>query len=101
MSKDYCKYVDVFYGNGEVDHYANEGLASKWFYIKALCGNTIPHATLPFGKMSVGPYSGGYPSGYGTHYPNSCGGIRKLSDTHNKRVFSSASFRSGRYRILL
>ena len=33
---DYCKYADLFYGNGEVDHYYNDGLASKWFYIKAL-----------------------------------------------------------------
>lgn len=88
MSKDFCKYVDVFYGNGEVDHYADDGLASKWFYIKALCGNTIPHAVLPFGKMSVGAYSGGYPTGYGTHYPSCCGGIRKLSDTNRIRGFS-------------
>lgn len=77
---DICKHVDVFMGNGETDRFFDEGLASKWFYIKAQCGNTIPHATLPFGKMSVGAYSGAYPTGYGTHYPNSCGGIRKLSD---------------------
>ncbi|MBO5224557.1 MAG: glycoside hydrolase family 92 protein [Clostridia bacterium] len=76
---DYCKLVDVFYGNGETDRFFDDGLASKWFYIKALCGNTTPHATLPFGKMSVGAYSGGYPTGYGLHYPNSCGGIKKLA----------------------
>ncbi len=86
--KDYCKYVDVFYGNGEVDHFADDGIGSKWYYIKALCGNTVPHATLPFGKMSVGAYSGGYPSGYGTHYPNSCGGIRKLGKKMTIRGFS-------------
>ena len=78
--KDYCKFVDVFYGNGETDLFALDGLASKWFYIKAICGNTFPHSVLPFGKMSVGPYSGGFPTGYGTHYNNSCGRIRKLSD---------------------
>lgn len=77
---DYCKYVDVFYGNGETDRIFEDGLASKWFYIKALCGNTAPHAVLPFGKMSVGPFSGGYPTGYGTHFPNSCGGIRKMEE---------------------
>ena len=88
MTKDYCALADVFYGNGEVDHFAKTGLASKWFYIKALCGNTLPHATLPFGKMSVGAYSSGYPTGYGTHYPNSCGGIRKLGDTMQIRGFS-------------
>ena len=85
---DFCKYVDVFYGNGETDRFFDDGLASKWFYLKAQCGNTVPHATLPFGKMSVGAYSGGYPCGYGTHYPNTCGGIRKLGDEMTVRGFS-------------
>ena len=88
FSADICSYVDVFYGNGETDRFFDDGLASKWFYIKALCGNTIPHAVLPFGKMSVGAYSGGYSSGYGTHYPNGSGGIRKLGDKHLVRGFS-------------
>ncbi len=86
--KDLCRYVDPFYGNGETDHFAVEGLASKWYYIKALCGNTTPHAVLPFGKMSVGAFSGGYPTGYGNHYPNSCGGIKKLSEGLTARGFS-------------
>lgn len=85
---NYCNYVDVFLGNGEVDHFPEEGLASKWFYIKAITGNTIPHATLPFGKMSVGAFSGGYPCGYGTHYPNCSGGIKKLSKEQLIRGFS-------------
>ena len=85
---DYCKYVDVFYGNGETDHYYSDGLSSKWFYIKALCGNTTPCAVLPFGKISACSYSGGYPTGYGTHHPNSCGGIRKISDTMHIRGIS-------------
>jgi len=85
---DLCKYADVFYGNGLVDHFPEDGLSSKWFYIKALCGNTTPHAVLPFGRMSVGAYSGGYPTGYGTHYPNSCGGFPKLGDTMKIRGFS-------------
>ena len=88
MEKDLCKYADVFYGNGETDRFFEDGLASKWFYIKALCGNTIPHATLPFGKMSVGAYSGGYPTGYGTHFPNSCGGIKKLASMPIAKGFS-------------
>ena len=85
---DPCKYTDVFYGNGETDRFFEDGIASKWFYIKALCGNTFPHAVLPFGKMSVGPYSGGYSSGYGTHFPNGGGGIRKLGERHTVRGFS-------------
>lgn len=86
--QDFGRYADVFYGNGETDRFFEDGLASKWFYIKALCGNTFPHATLPFGKMSVGAYSGGYPTGYGTHFPNSCGGIRKLGEEHKIFGFS-------------
>ena len=85
---DICKYVDVFYGNGETDRFFEDGLASKWFYVKALCGNTTPHAVLPFGKMSVGAYSGGYPTGYGTHYPSSCGGIQKLGEQQLVKGFS-------------
>jgi len=88
QNKDFCQYADVFYGNGAVDHFPEDGLASKWFYIKALCGNTTPHAVYPFGKMSVGTYSGGYPTGYGTHYPSSCGGIKKLSAVAAIRGFS-------------
>lgn len=85
---DYCSFADVFYGNGEVTEFASQGAASKWFFIKALCGNTTPNALFPFGKMSVGAYSGGYPCGYGTHYPNYCGGIKKTGDKMKVRGFS-------------
>lgn len=88
MEKDFCRYADVFYGNGEVDNFPENGPASKWFYIKAICGNTTPHAVLPFGKMSAGAYSGGYPTGYGNHCPNSCGGIYKISEKQMIRGFS-------------
>ena len=88
IKQDYCKYVDVFYGNGETDRFFDDGLASKWFYIKAQCGNTNPHAVLPFGKMSVGAYSGGYPTGYGMLYPNSSGGIKKLGEVHMVKGFT-------------
>lgn len=67
---NYCKYVNVFQGNGEIDLPKPEGIAAKWFFIKAGCGNTNPAACLPFGAMSVGPFSGGYPTGYGNHLVN-------------------------------
>ena len=54
---DYCKYVDLFYGNGEINPPPGSGLVSKWLYVKAQCGNTIPHPALPFGKMTVGAYT--------------------------------------------
>ena len=68
---DYCRYVNVFQGCGEIDLPKPEGIAARWFFIKAGCGNTSPAATLPFGAMSVGPFSGGYPTGYTDHMPNS------------------------------
>lgn len=68
---DFCKYVNIFQGCGEIDLPRPEGIAAKWFFIKAGCGNTSPAAMVPFGAMSVSPYSGGYPTGYGNHKPNS------------------------------
>lgn len=68
---DFCKYVNVFQGTGEIDLPKPQGIAAKWFFIKAGCGNTSPAACVSFGAMSVSPYSGGYPTGYGNHLPNS------------------------------
>ncbi len=67
----YTNYVNVFQGTGEIDLPKPEGIAAKWFFIKAGCGNTSPAAVLPFGAMSVSPFTGGYPTGYGDHKPNS------------------------------
>ena len=64
IAEDYTKYVDVFYGNGEIDLPKPEGIAKTWQLLKGLCGNTSPAAALPFGKFTCGPYSGGYPTGY-------------------------------------
>ena len=67
---DYCSLVDVFLGNGEIDLPRPEGIAATWYFIKAQTGNTSPAAVLPFGKMTAGPFSGGYPTGYGDHLIN-------------------------------
>ncbi len=69
--RDFCKYVNVFQGCGEIDLPKPEGIAARWFFIKAGCGNTSPAASLPFSAVSVGPFSGGYPTGYTDHMPNS------------------------------
>lgn len=68
----YTKYVNVFQGNSTVSADWNEGIAKTWNPIKGLSGNTHPGAQLPFGKISVGAYSGGYPTGYGNNKLN-CG----------------------------
>lgn len=85
---DYCSFADPFYGCGETNIFPENGIASRWFYIKAQCGNTTPHAVLPFGKISAGAYSGGYPTGYGSLCPNFCGGAKKFSDKLKIRGFS-------------
>ena len=68
-----CAYADVFMGSGEISLPKPEGIAATWFFIKAQSGNTNPAATLPFGKMNAGPFSGGYPAGYGDHLINCSG----------------------------
>ena len=72
MKSNYS-FVNVFQGSGKIDLPKPEGLASKWLFIKAQCGNTTPAAAYPFGKMSLCSYTGGYPTGYGNLCPNSCG----------------------------
>ena len=64
--------VNVFQGNSVVQTEPREGIAAAWHFIKGLSGNTHPGAQLPFGKLSVGCYSGGYPTGYGNNRLN-CG----------------------------
>ncbi len=86
--KDYCAYVNVFQGSGEIDLPKAEGAAASWHFIKALCGNTNPGSVLPFGKLSCCPYSGGYSAGYGRHYMNCGEPIKKFSDVNKIKGFS-------------
>ena len=73
------EYVNVFHGNGEITP-EPEGIAKKWYFIKAGTGNTSPAATVPFGAMSAAPYSGGYPTGYGNHLVNTHSRPAKFSE---------------------
>lgn len=73
MKKNQIDYVNVFQGSGKIDLPDPKGIAKKWLFIKARCGNTHPGAAYPFGKMTILPYTGGYPIGYGNHRPNTCG----------------------------
>lgn len=64
-------YVSPFQGNGTINLSEPSFPASTWHFIKGLAGNTNPGAALPFGRMSVQGYSGGYPAGIGinkAHY---------------------------------
>ena len=72
MKSNYS-FVNVFQGSDKIALPKPEGIASKWLFIKAQCGNTTPAAAYPFGKMSLCAYTGAYPTGYGNLVPNSCG----------------------------
>ncbi len=74
------RIVNPFQGNGEVKTEPREGIAANWFFFKGLGGNTHPGAQLPFGKLSVCAYSGGYSSGYGNNKLNSGEPIKPLYD---------------------
>ena len=66
-------WVDVFCGSGDAILPRPGSLCAKWFFPKAQCGNTVPHAARPFRMATAGPYTGGYPCGYGVNAPN-CNG---------------------------
>lgn len=84
----YCDYVNIFQGCGEIDLPKPQGIAAKWFFLKAGCGNTCPAALVPFGAMSVSPFSGGYPTGYGNHRMNSHSRPAKFEDGDKLYGFS-------------
>jgi putative alpha-1,2-mannosidase len=83
-----CKYVDPFFGNGETDLPQAQGIAATWFFLKAQTGNTHPGAVLPFSLLSVVPYSGAYPTGYGLNPLNTHGKIEKLWENYQAESFS-------------
>ena len=72
--------VDPFWGNGATQSIRPEGLVRGWNWLKAQTGNTHPGATLPFGWVSVCPYSGAYPTGYGTNDCTFNGPAKRLYD---------------------
>lgn len=83
-----CRYVNVFQGCGEYDLPKPEGIAAKWFFIKAGCGNTSPAAMVPYGAISAAPFSGGYPTGYGNHIINTHSKPAKFKDGEKLRGFA-------------
>jgi len=60
-------YANPFFGNDGTDLPVPQGIACAWNWEKAQNGNTHPGPQLPFGMVSVTPYSGGYPTGYGAN----------------------------------
>jgi predicted alpha-1,2-mannosidase len=58
-------YVDPFYGQAGVDLPPPQGVVAAWNWEKAQTGNTHPGPQLPFGMVSVVPYTKAYPTGAG------------------------------------
>lgn len=81
-------FVDVFLGCGGIELPPAKGLAATWHFIKGLAGNNNPGAVLPFGKLSVCAYSGGYPSGYGHLKVNTGEPLRRLHEDGRMYGFS-------------
>ncbi|WP_114559720.1 glycoside hydrolase domain-containing protein [Desertihabitans aurantiacus] len=72
--------VDPFIGTEATRLPAPDGLAATWWWPKPQIGNTHPGATHPFGMVSVCPYSGAYPTGYGRYDFNTEGVPRTVHD---------------------
>ncbi len=59
--------VDPFIGTEPFAPEHSGPLADTWWRPKPPIGNTHPGACFPFGMVSVCPYSGAYPTGYGRY----------------------------------
>ncbi len=88
----FSNYVDPFYGNFEPDLPEPDKTASKWFFLKAQAGNTLPAAVRPFGMVSACAYTGGYASGYGPYKNNSYARPPQMMDKNNMTALGFSHF---------
>ena len=77
-----ASWVDPFWACERTDLPQLKGIAAAWYWPKALQGNAHPGATLPFNTVSIIPFSGAYPSGYGLN-SGASGGIPELLRARN------------------
>lgn len=80
--------IDPFHGSGSIDLPEPEGIAATWPFLKAQTGNTHPGACLPFGMVSVAPYSGAYPTGYGLNDFNYHGTVPRRFEHYTATGFT-------------
>ena len=85
---DVLNYANPFWGNAGTASPAAEGMARNWNWLKAQTGNTHPGALVPFGWVSVVPFSGAYSSGYGINGVSSCGPAPVALERKYARGFS-------------
>lgn len=76
--------VDPFFGSKIFRFKNNDFLSERWFYLKPQIGNLSPAACLPYNALTVVPYSGCYPAGYGIYRPSSSSVPRV--ETKHKRI---------------
>ncbi|MEM1211994.1 MAG: glycoside hydrolase domain-containing protein [Planctomycetota bacterium] len=74
--------VDPFIGCQRTELPTPQGLAKTWWWPKAQVGNTHPGPVRPLGMVSVCPYSGAYPTGYGLYAKNTDGNPPQLFDQY-------------------
>lgn len=88
----YSSYVDPFYGNFESDLPKPEGIAARWFFLKAQTGNTHPGAVIPFGMVSAAPYTGGYPTGCSPYWFNYYARPERIMDPEHLKIYGFSHF---------
>ncbi|GHU17286.1 hypothetical protein FACS1894163_08020 [Spirochaetia bacterium] len=85
--------VDVFHGNLEYELPEPEGVAAKWFFLKAQTGNTHPGALLPFDPVAAGAYTGGYPTGSTPYWYNTHSRPERIMDPQKPLALGFSHFR--------
>lgn len=80
--------VDPFIGCAATELPPPEGLAKTWWWPKPQVGNTHPGACSPFGMVSLCPYSGAYPTGYGLYDKGTEGSPVPLYDEYSATGFT-------------
>jgi len=89
---DNIRYADPFYGNYKPELKKPEGIAAKWFFLKARTGNTHPGAQVPFGMVSACAYTGGYPTGYSPYWVNSYAFPPEIQDADDMYAMGFSHF---------
>jgi predicted alpha-1,2-mannosidase len=85
-------YVDLFHATMEQDLPTPQGIAKKWFFLKAQTGNCIPGAVMPFSAVSVCAYTGGYPTGYGPYKVNTKGLPQRIMSPDKMYAYGLSHF---------
>lgn len=86
---DTNKYVNIFFGSETYNFTKySTGLAECWYAYKPIIGNLSPACHLPHRALSVVPYSGGYPCGYGRNRSSSIAAPKRFTRGRTVKGFT-------------